>query len=216
MPDGLSENSTRQKILGAALTLLSERAGSIASVRAIADRAGVSTGALQHHFPTKQGLIEEVMTIVYDMAIPSHYLEDSSVSPRDRLASCLHQVVSPHGVEASPRQAWQVTYERYLHPDATDDARTEYLTIERELLRRIEHCLTVLQHEGAVPDGDHERTARSLLTTAYGISISRALPHDGHRVITDTDVLRTAIDAVIPDPLTADPQPRRDLHDPNT
>ena len=192
------ENSgTRQKILGAALTLLGERAGSIASVRAIADRAGVSIGALQHHFPTKQRLIEEVMTIVYDRAIPRHYLEDTSVSARDRLTSCLYQVVSPHGVEASPRQAWQVTYERYLHPGVTEDSRIEYLAIERELLRRIEHCLTVLQHEGAIPDGDHERTARSLLTTAYGISISRALPHGGHRATTDTDVLRTAIDAVM-------------------
>lgn len=193
-PEG---SSTRGKILWAALTLLGERGGSIASVRAIAARAGVSTGALQHHFPAKQDLVDEVMTVVYDSVLPPDYLEDTSVPARDRLISCLEQVVSPKGVDVSPRQAWQVTYERYLSPEASEDARMEYSAIERELCRRIEQCLIALHREGAVPAGDHARIARALLTVALGVSITRALPHGEHSASTAADVLHAAVEAVL-------------------
>ncbi|GAA1491343.1 TetR/AcrR family transcriptional regulator [Brachybacterium sacelli] len=200
-PEG---SSTRGKILWAALTLLGERAGSIASVRAIAARAGVSTGALQHHFPAKQDLVDEVMTVVYDTVLPSDYLEDTSVPARDRLISCLEQVVSPNGVDVPPRQAWQVTYERYLSPEASEDARMEYSAIERELCRRIEQCLIALHRERAVPAGDHARTARALLTVALGVSVTRALPHGEHTASTATDVLHAAADAVLTAPAGQD------------
>jgi AcrR family transcriptional regulator len=194
------EGSTRDRIVWAAVTMLGEKGGSIASVRAIAARAGVSTGALQHHFPAKRDLIDEAMVIAYDLVLPSDYLEDTSVPARDRLISCLRRVVSPPGAEIAPRRAWQVTLERYLGPEASDDARVEYLAIDRELCRRIELCLTTLHREGAVPDGDHARTARALLTIAHGLSVTRALPHDDHRATTETDVLRAAADAVLTAP----------------
>lgn len=189
--------STRDKLLWAAATLLGEQAGSILSVRAIAARAGVSTGALQHYFPAKQDLIDEAMAIVYDLVLPAGYLEDPTVPARDRLVACLQQVMSPPGVEISPRQAWQATFERYLSPDAPADAAEEYLAIERELVRRIEHCLTVLSREGAIAGVDHHRTARALLALTYGISTARALPPHEHRATTECDLLQAAADTVL-------------------
>lgn len=58
--------STRAAILEATVALLGERGYGGTSTRLAADRAGVSLGALQHHFRTKAELSVEAMEFVTD------------------------------------------------------------------------------------------------------------------------------------------------------
>lgn len=48
---------TRQRVMDTAVALISERSFQAATVFEIAKRAGVTTGAVQHHFPSKADLI---------------------------------------------------------------------------------------------------------------------------------------------------------------
>lgn len=59
----------RERILEAAVDWLVERGYAGFSVLALAERAGVSRGALQHHFPTKGDLVSAVIDHVVDRRI---------------------------------------------------------------------------------------------------------------------------------------------------
>jgi AcrR family transcriptional regulator len=61
--------STRERLLDAARELIGEGGYAAASVAAIAQRAGVATGALYRHFPSKADLFVEVFRAVCDREI---------------------------------------------------------------------------------------------------------------------------------------------------
>ena len=52
---------SRSDILSAVVTVLSTRGADQLSIRTVAAEAGVSAGAVQHHFPTKQALFAELV-----------------------------------------------------------------------------------------------------------------------------------------------------------
>ncbi|MEY8566250.1 TetR/AcrR family transcriptional regulator [Corynebacteriaceae bacterium 7-707] len=52
---------TRRRLLEAALATLSEHGLAATTLSAVASRAGVSRGAAQHHFPTRDALIEAAL-----------------------------------------------------------------------------------------------------------------------------------------------------------
>ncbi|MDE3720566.1 TetR/AcrR family transcriptional regulator [Nocardiopsis sp. N85] len=195
-PEGLG---SRDRILWAAATMLGDGPGAALSVRAVAARAGVSTGSLRHHFPTQRALMDAVLALVYDMVLPDDSVHDRSIPARDRLTASLQRALAPLGAETDARRSWLLAFERYASNEPTEAAREEYLALEREMRRRIEYCLTVLQDEGAVPEGDNSRRARFLITVVNGLSIAQAMPAEESRLQTELDVLHTAVDSVLND-----------------
>lgn len=96
------ERTTEEKIVDAAMEAYAQRGIDITSLRVVGDYAGVSVGAVQHHFPTKGDLIDAVNNRV--LQIISDYLEPppldegaaelpadgySSEGPDDRLVSLI-------------------------------------------------------------------------------------------------------------------------------
>jgi len=61
-----SDLTARARIRNAAFTLIAERGLRAATVRAIAQRAGVSPGLVIHHFGAKQGVIDEISAWVVE------------------------------------------------------------------------------------------------------------------------------------------------------
>ena len=59
------EKSSKDRILEAAVAMAGEKLGAGLSVRAVAARAGVSTGSLRHHFPTQRALQDAVLGAIY-------------------------------------------------------------------------------------------------------------------------------------------------------
>ncbi|AJE84669.1 MULTISPECIES: TetR/AcrR family transcriptional regulator [Streptomyces] len=55
---------TRQRLLEAAVSCLAERGWSGSTVSVVAERAGVSRGAAQHHFPTREDLFTAAVEYV--------------------------------------------------------------------------------------------------------------------------------------------------------
>ena len=151
-PEGLG---SRDRILWAATTMLGEGPGAILSVRAVAARAGVSTGSLRHHFPTQRKLMDAALGVVYDVLLPEDSIHDSSLPARERLVACLQRLLAPAGEEIDSRDAWRRAFESYVAVEPTQAARDEFLAIDREIRRRLEYCLRVLQDEGAIPAGDN-------------------------------------------------------------
>ena len=61
--------SSRAAIFGAALDLFRERGYEATTMRAIADRAGVSLGSSYHYFPSKEHLVLEFYRHTHDLHV---------------------------------------------------------------------------------------------------------------------------------------------------
>ncbi|MEV1143388.1 TetR/AcrR family transcriptional regulator [Micromonospora sp. NPDC049799] len=188
---------SRERILAAAAAMVAEDVTARLSVRAVAARAGVSTGSLRFHFPTQRALQEAVLARIYEHVFPDDPIRDRSLPARDRLVNCLRQVLAPAGVGKQAREAWGKAYEMFIAPEPTEQVRAAYLAMEREGWRRIEYWLTVLADEGALPREDHARRVRFLLTVLNGLSIERALPAEESILRSETETLYTAVDCVL-------------------
>ncbi len=190
-------DGTRDRILIAAATMLGENPAARLSVRAVAARAGVSTGSLRHFFPTQRALIDTVVAGLYDLDIPDDPIHDAARTPAERLVGCLRLMLAEVGTGDRARARWRSTYETYIASDPTDDDAAAYFALERLGLHRIERWLSVLVDEGSVPVGAVEGHARFLATVLTGLAAERALPAEASRVDHETRVLRIAVDAVV-------------------
>ncbi|MDT8912096.1 TetR/AcrR family transcriptional regulator [Amycolatopsis sp. PS_44_ISF1] len=192
-----AQPSSREKVLVAAIEMLSENPGATLSVRAVAARAGVSTGSLRFHFPTQRALQDEVLRQLYDVIAPAEHIHDRHVPARDRLADCLRQILAPLGVGSSAREAFRILHEQFVAPEPTEQVREAYLAIEQETRRRVEFWLAVLTQEGALAEGDHSRAVTFLLTVLNGLSLGRALPSAEPVLQAENDTLYLAVDSVL-------------------
>lgn len=188
---------SRDRILQAAMAMFGENQGARLSVRAVAARAGVSTGSLRYHFPTQRVLQDAVLAGIYDVIAPDDRIHDRSTPARDRLLDCLRQVLALAGVGEQARAGWGEIFRTYIEPEPTEESRAAYLAIEREAQRRVEYWLTVLRSEGALAEGDDSRRARFLVTVLNGLSIARALPSEESILATETETLHAAVDHVL-------------------
>ncbi|MCD0443090.1 TetR/AcrR family transcriptional regulator [Glycomyces sp. A-F 0318] len=188
---------SREKILEAAAAMIAEDMTATLSVRAVAARAGVSTGSLRFHFPTQRALQDTLLARIYEHTFPDDPIRDRSLPARDRLVSCLRQVLAPAGVGEAARKAWEQAYRTFIAPDPTEQVRAAYLAHEREAARRVEYWLSALAAEGALPQGDYAPKVRFLLTVLNGLSVERALPADGSLLKAETETLYMAVDHVL-------------------
>ncbi|NGN65620.1 TetR/AcrR family transcriptional regulator [Streptomyces sp. A7024] len=188
---------TRDKILAAAAAMIGEDTASSLSVRAVAARAGVSTGSLRHFFPTQRELRDAVLATIYHHVVSEEWIHDRSLPPRDRLVNCLRQVLAPAGVGDQAREAWRKLYEAFIAPEPTDEVRAAYLAMDREGQRRVESWLATLTQEGALAAGDNTRRARFLMTVLNGLATERALPAEESILRSETETLYMAVDCVL-------------------
>ncbi|KRE27196.1 TetR family transcriptional regulator [Mycobacterium sp. Soil538] len=188
---------TRERILRAAAEMIAEDVTTTLSVRAVAARAGVSTGSLRFHFPTQRALQDEVLTRIYQHFMPDEPIHDSSRPARERLVDCLRQVLAVAGVGDEARKAWGTVHENFIAPEPSEKVRSAYLAQERVSAGRVEYWLGALADEGALPREDLARKARFLLTVLNGLSLQRALPSGESVLKAETEALYTAVDAVL-------------------
>jgi len=60
----MTTGSTRQLLISVMIDMIADQGFEGLSVRAVAAQAGVSTGSVQHHFPTKNEMLEAAMTSI--------------------------------------------------------------------------------------------------------------------------------------------------------
>lgn len=197
MADRRTRPDTRDKILVAAATMLGEDPTTRLSVRAVAARAGTSTGSLRHFFPTQRALVEAVVAGLYDLEVPGDPILDTTRAPAERLVDCLRQLLSQVGTGDRARAYWRGLYETYIEPEPAGDDVATYASLERLGLHRIERWLEVLAEEGALPANDIARRARFLATVLDGLTVERALPGDAVRLGFEAETLRLAAVAVL-------------------
>lgn len=175
---------TRERLLHAAVDVLSSEGWAAATVAAVAEAAGVSRGAAQHHFPTRESLITAALEQVFeDMTANLSVRPEDLPDGPERVDAVLSWAVALYtGTEfKAALQVWAVA--------ASDPAlRTQILPLEAKFARAA-HSMTVRALAGPVDAGDRaadadqqiHRMAQVALDLARGLGLADTLSDDSRR-----------------------------------
>ncbi|MCK1796704.1 TetR/AcrR family transcriptional regulator [Streptomyces sp. XM4193] len=190
---------TRQRLLESAVTCLAERGWSGSTVSVVAEHAGVSRGAAQHHFPTREDLFTGAVEYV---------AEQRSLVLRElpRPASVAEAVEAIVGLFTGPlfRAALHLwvaaSHEPQLGPRVTDlEAR-----IGRETHRM---AVALLDADESVP-GVRE-SVQGLLDMARGLGLANLLTDDSTRRARVVDQWAVLLEEAVRKPAGRKPAGRR-------
>ncbi|MFC6883343.1 MULTISPECIES: TetR/AcrR family transcriptional regulator [Actinomadura] len=149
--------TTRGRLVRAASELLEEAGYATASVAAIAERAGLATGALYRHFPSKAELFVEVFRNVAEAELVAmESAAERSSGFEERLAA----VIRTYATSAlrNRRLAWALVYEPV---DPLVDA--ERLAYRRRYCAGMADLLREGVRTGAIPEQDVEVAAAAVV-----------------------------------------------------
>jgi len=114
----VGETVRRDALIDAALQLMAEGGAQAATVRAIADRAGVTPGLIRHYFHTKEDLTRAAYTSLMTRMIAANLavLETSPADPVARLAAFVAASLRPPVVDGEALGLWAA----FIHRLRTD------------------------------------------------------------------------------------------------
>src|SRR5476649_181880 len=107
----------REALVEATLRCLKEYGHEGVSVRRISAAAGVSIGLINHHFPSKSGLVAvtyETLALSLQESIRAQ-AENRAVSPRDRLSGFFRASFAPEILDPQLFNVWLVFWSMVAH-----------------------------------------------------------------------------------------------------
>ncbi len=148
--------STRQRLVDAALEILEEAGYAGASVQAIADRAGVSAGALYRHFASKAEMFVEVFRDAAKRDL-------AAVDDAAAVGTCVERLeaaVAAHARRALRRRrlAWAL-----LHEPVDPAVDAERLVYRRKYCRHMAGLLRQAIAAGEIPAQNVELSAAAVV-----------------------------------------------------
>ncbi|HKG01778.1 MAG TPA: TetR/AcrR family transcriptional regulator [Conexibacter sp.] len=178
---------TRTRLLRAGGEVLETGGYAAASVAAIAERAGVATGTLYRHFPSKADLFVELFRAIGDAELAA--MQEAAVPTRTAAAE-LEAVIATFAGRAMsrPRLAWALVYEP-LDP-LVDAERVRY---RRAYAQRMSSFLRERVDSGELPDQDPDTTAAALIGGIVEALVSPLSPVAGGNA--DPDAVIVALTA---------------------
>src|SRR5882724_8071623 len=107
----------REALVDATLRCLKRYGHDGVSVRRISAAAGVSIGLINHHFPSKSGLIAETYETLALSLLDSirRQAENKAVSPRDRLSNFFRASFAPEILDPQLFNVWLVFWSMVAH-----------------------------------------------------------------------------------------------------
>ena len=136
----------REALVEATLECLKKYGHDGVSVRRISAAAGVSIGLINHHFPSKSGLVAvtyETLALSLQDSIRGQ-AENKAVSPRDRLSGFFRASFAPEILDPQLFNVWLVFWSMVAHsPEIRavhDRTYGKYRSILESLLGQLMNC----------------------------------------------------------------------------
>lgn len=167
---------TREALLRSTVEVLSTEGWAAATVATVAQRAGVSRGAAQHHFPTREDLITAALEQIFeDLTANASTAADVPPPGPDRIRAAVQRAVEVYvGPEfKASLQVWAAA--------ASDPVLRERILPLEAKFARAAHRMTVAMLD---PDGTDPRArdlARLTLDLARGLGLADTLSDDSTR-----------------------------------
>ncbi|WP_231568639.1 TetR/AcrR family transcriptional regulator [Rhodococcus sp. MEB064] len=168
--------ATRLKLLESTIDALAQDGWSATTVAVVAERAGVSRGATQHHFPTREDLITAALEYMFDTRMAQARAEAVALPQGPGRTEAVVTRLVDYYTSPIFRAALQV----WTAAAADPEMRARVLPLE-EKFGRVAHR-TAVDHLGA--DDSDPRTHRLVQATldlARGLGLADVLSDDSRR-----------------------------------
>ncbi|MGL5863355.1 MAG: TetR/AcrR family transcriptional regulator [Phycicoccus sp.] len=187
-------------IVDAVIDLVAERGMKGVSVRAVATRAGVSIGAVQHHFPTKEAMLlaatDRIGAVMVEQVTE---LLAHARTPGAAVRSLARKLVALEPDERAATAVWVAFVSHTLaDPAAAERHRRDWQEVEDAFARLL------AEHHQAAPASTADAAAR-LLALVDGLAIAVAL--EPRRM--PARRARAIVDAAVDDALGSPPSRAR-------
>lgn len=169
--------ATRRRLLEAAAACLAEHGWAGSTVTVVAERAGVSRGAAQHHFPTREDLFTGAIEYVAEQWLTA-LREHARALPRER-APRTHAVVGMV-VDLYTGPIFRAALHLWVAAANEEQLRPRVTALEARIGREAHRlAMEMLDADEAVP-GVRE-TVQATLDMARGLGLANLLTDDGAR-----------------------------------
>ena len=140
----------REALVEATLSCLKQFGHEGVSVRRISAAAGVSIGLINHHFPSKSGLIAETYETLALSLLDSirRQAENETVSPRDRLSNFFRASFAPEILDPQLFNVWLVFWSMVAH---SPEIRAVHFSTYGKYRSVLESLLGQLVESGGAP-----------------------------------------------------------------
>ncbi|MFC9896892.1 TetR/AcrR family transcriptional regulator [Nocardia sp. NPDC127579] len=171
--------ATRQRLLEATIDCLAERGWAAATVSVVAERAGVSRGAAQHHFPTREDLITGALEYMFDTRMAQSKSEALALAEVDAGASRTQAVVAGL-VDSYTSPLFKAALQVWTHAAADPVLRERIMPLEAKF-GRIAHrrAVEALGVDDSDPVAHH--LVQATLDLARGLGLADVLTDDSAR-----------------------------------
>lgn len=188
--DGSTRGAQRREaIVAAALDMFGKRGYHGTSVRAVAERCGVSHQSLMYHFPTKEALLEAALRR-RDEFLSSHFASEAGLDPRVLIELARANRAQPGHVEIFTSAAADATASD--HP-AHGYYQEFYENVVAALARHLAREFSA-GHRQPIEGMDALGVARAVLALQDGLQLQWL--YDRQQSVADT--MMTVLDALAP------------------
>ena len=189
--------ATRQRLLESTIDALAETGWAAATVAVVAERAGVSRGAAQHHFPTREDLITAALEYMFDIRMAQAEAEALSLH---RIAEGVGRTEAVVGslVESYTSPLFKAALQVWTHAAADPALRERIVPLEARF-GRVSHRIAVaaLGVDDSDPVAHH--LVHATMDLARGLGLADVLTDDSARrkeiVAQWASTLHAALDA---------------------
>jgi AcrR family transcriptional regulator len=167
---------TRQRLLEATIDSLAEQGWVATTVGVVAERAGVSRGATQHHFPTREDLITGALEYMFDTRMDSARREAQEIPAGPGRT----KLVVERLVEYYTGPMFKAALQVWTAASADPELRDRIVPLEERFGRRA-HKMAV--ENLGVDDNDPvtHRLVQATLDLARGLGLADVLTDDARR-----------------------------------
>lgn len=140
--------NTAAEILGAAISVFIEEGYAQFSLRKVAAAAEVKLSNLQHYFPTKDALLEAMMTIEIEAYLATFEEIRSHGTPEQQLAELVETVVEDLKTKKTTiffPELWSLSNHHQAITKHMDAMYKKYRLVVKEIIRAINPALTEKQ-----------------------------------------------------------------------
>lgn len=162
--------ATRRRLLEAAVASLAEHGWAGSTVSVVAERAGVSRGAAQHHFPTR----EDLFTAAVEYVAEERSAALRAVPGQDRAA------VVAALVDLYTGPLFRAALQLWVAASNEDQLRPRVTELEARVGRETHRIAVNLLHADETKPGVRE-TVQGLLDMARGLGLANVLTDDTAR-----------------------------------
>jgi AcrR family transcriptional regulator len=164
----------REALVDATLRCLKQYGHQGVSVRRISAAAGVSIGLINHHFPSKSGLVAEAYETLSASLLDStrQQAENEAGSPRDRLSGFLRGSFTPEILDPQIFNVWLVFWSMIAH---SPEIRAVHDRTYGKYRSVLESFLAQLMESGAAPPFKVRPAAIALSALLDGLWVELSL-----------------------------------------